>query len=114
MDAAKDMANRRKYRREVDKLDDAIAARWKTINEWLASGKLPATTDDDQLPAGSLTLQDVNAYRTYISRGIAEPDKITEEKRATMQERITALIAGGQKFDDTTVEKLMALGFTTE
>jgi hypothetical protein len=31
-----------------------------------------------------------------------------------MQERITALLAGGQKFDEVTIAKLVALGFVIE
>lgn len=113
MAVAKTKSERKKFRKQIAKLDDAIADRWALIDEWVASGK-PATTTDDQLPAGSLTPQEVNAFRTYISRGLAEPDNITAGKRATIQERVTALLADGQKFDDETIAKLTALGFTTE
>jgi hypothetical protein len=111
MAVAKTKAERRTLRKQIAKLDDAIAAHWQTIDEWLATGKLPATTD--KLPTEQLTPQDVNAYRTYISRGIAESDKITDKKREIMQERISALLAGGQKFDEETIAKLTALGFST-
>jgi hypothetical protein len=110
MAVAKTRAERKKFRKQIAKLDDAIAAHWKIIDDWVASGADVQAKNLSPL----LSPQDINAYRTYISRGIAEPDKITEEKRATMQERITALLASGQKFDDTTVEKLIALGFTLE
>lgn len=110
MAAAKTKNERKKFRKEIAKLDDAIAKHWAIIDEWVASGTLPAATD--KLPTEQLTPQDVNAYRTYISRGIADPEKLTDEKRVTMQERISALIAGGQKFDEETMAKLTALGFT--
>jgi hypothetical protein len=112
MAVAKTKAERKKLRKEIAKLDDAITKHWALIDEWIASGTgkksfAPAAT-------GSLTPQDVNAYRTYISRGLAEPDKLTDDKRATMQERITALLADGQKFDEETLPKLTALGFSLE
>jgi hypothetical protein len=112
MAVAKTKAERKKLRKEIAKLDDAIAKHWALIDEWVASGKLP--TADCPLPTVPLTPQEVNTYRTYISRGLAEPDNITAEKRATMQERITALLADGQKFDDETIAKITALGFTLE
>ena len=112
MAVAKTKNERKKLRREIAKLDDAIEKHWAIIDEWVATGKLPAASDKQ--PTESLTPQDVNAYRTYISRGIAEPDKLTEGKRLILQERITALIAGGQKFDEETIVKLSALGFKIE
>jgi hypothetical protein len=132
MAVAKTKHERKKYRKQIEKLDDAIAAHWALIDQWLdAGGQLPAAegqlpTADSQLPtaegqlptatatATALTPQEVNAYRTYISRGLAEPDKITAGKRETIQERITALLTGGQKFDDETVAKLTALEFSFE
>jgi hypothetical protein len=114
MAVAKTKNERKKLRREIAKLDDAIEKHWALIDEWLATGKLPTATANCQLPTGSLTPQEVNTYRTYISRGLAEPDKLTDEKRATMQERILSLIADGQKFDDETITKLTALGFEIE
>ena len=115
MAVAKTKNERKKLRKEIAKLDDAIEKHWALIDEWLATGKLSATANG-LLPTatGSLTPQEVNAYRTYISRGLAEPDKLTDEKRTTMQERISSLIADGQKFDDETIAKLVALGFEIE
>jgi hypothetical protein len=92
----------------------SIIAQWAVIDEWVASGKLLADIVRAKNLSPLLTPQDVNAYRTYISRGIAEPDKLTEDKRATMQERIAALLADGQKFDEETMAKLTALGFKLE
>jgi hypothetical protein len=116
MAAAKNRTDRRKFGRQVRELDDAIAARWATIDAWVAGGQLPTATD--KLPAATpddrLTAQEVNAYRTYISRGVADPDKLSDDKRAIMQERIAALLADGQKFDDETIAKLSALGFSLE
>ena len=116
MAVAKTKNERKKLRKEIAKLDDAIEKHWALIDEWVATGKLPdaTATADGLLPAGSLTPQEVNAYRTYISRYIAEPDKLTAGKRATMQERILSLISDGQKFDDETMAKLTALGFEIE
>jgi hypothetical protein len=112
MAVAKTKNERKKLRKQIAKLDDAITAHWAIIDEWVASGKLPA--ESDKQPTGALTPQDVNAYRTYISRGVADPDKLTAGKREIIQERIAALIAGGQKFDNETIAKLTALGFKIE
>lgn len=116
MAVAKTKNERKKLRKEIAKLDDAIEKHWALIDEWVATGRTgapvcaPPTTANGQ----PLTPQEVNAYRTYISRGLAEPGKLTDEKRTTMQERIFALIADGQKFDDETMSKLTALGFEIE
>jgi hypothetical protein len=112
MAVAKTKNERKKFRKEITHLDDAIAKHWTLIDEWLATGKLPE--EPGKQPAGTLTPQEVNTFRTYISRGLAEPGSITAGKRATIQERVTALLAGGQKFDEETITKLTALGFTVE
>jgi hypothetical protein len=116
MKVAKTKNERKKYRKLIAKLDDAIAAHWALIDQWVATGTAPAPATGTATGTANspLSPQEVNTFRTYLSRGLAEPDKITAGKRDTMQERLSALLADGQKFDDDTVVKLTELGFKME
>ena len=116
MAEAKNKAARKKWRKEVEKLDDAITTRWTAIDAWVKN----QTSDNDDEDIENITLsedekltpQQVNAFRTYISRGIAEPDKLNDVKREVMQERIDLMVKNEQNFDDETISKLKELGFT--
>jgi hypothetical protein len=108
-------AKLQKLRKKLADFDDEITKGWKAINQWATTNVLPDNidTDNDETVINEdskLTPQQVNAFRTYISRAIAEPDKI-EAKRDKIQLRITAMLLGGQYFDDSTIETLTNLGF---
>ncbi|MDR1554218.1 MAG: hypothetical protein LBS69_12290 [Prevotellaceae bacterium] len=114
LEQEKHQRQRKKLRRQIAELDDKIAKNWEAIDHWAVTQELPGDENITPGGAGKLTPQQVNSYRTYISRTIANPDKIDDKKHATAQERITALISDGQAFDEITVEKLNALGFNTQ
>ncbi|MDR1984089.1 MAG: hypothetical protein LBQ28_04630 [Prevotellaceae bacterium] len=117
MKAVKGKTKRQKLRKQIAELDDAIAKNWDIIDKWVAEGK---ASEDDNIDItlegenADLTPQQVNAIRTYISRSLAEPEKIDDKKREKIQERINAMLANQQNFDDETIAKLKELGFTTE
>ncbi|MDR2065433.1 MAG: hypothetical protein LBP85_06985 [Prevotellaceae bacterium] len=119
MKAEKNKNQRKKLRMQIAEQDDIISKNWEIIDEWVLTQSLPpdSENDDDNTAgdgSGRLTPQQVNTFRTYISRTVAEPDKIDDSKRSKTQERITALLNDGQSFDEETTEKLKSLGFNTE
>jgi hypothetical protein len=115
MSVAKSKNARKKLRKQIAELDDKITANWEAINNWVLTQKLPDNDENNTSGGDSkLTPQQVNTYRTYISRALAESDKIDDAKRATVQERITAMLNNSQSFDGETIEKLKSLGFNTE
>jgi hypothetical protein len=117
MKVAKTKNARKKLRIQIAKLDDDITNNWEAIDNWVKTAVLPENNDNEDTGItldenGKLTPQQVNTFRTYISRAIAEPDKIDEKKREVLQARITAMLNDGQSFDEETVEKLKAHEFT--
>jgi len=117
MAASKNKDERKALRGQIDALDDAIAARWATIDHWVATGELPkdAGSDDAAAANGNLSPQQINAYRTYISRyTTTDVAKLNDVKRKELQKRIYLMLAAGQNFDEATITKLHELGFNTE
>ena len=111
----------KKLRTQIVELDEKIAERWEKLDQWHQTNELPDDLGDEEINKdivigedGKLTPKQVNAIRTYISRAMAEPDKIDDEKRVKIQQRITAMITDGQSFDEQTIKKLNELNFTTE
>ncbi|MDR2127348.1 MAG: hypothetical protein LBP63_11045 [Prevotellaceae bacterium] len=115
MIASKSTQERSEFYLMLREFDDIISKNWAIIDNWYINSELPnSPTNEDAGGGCSLTPQQVNAFRTYISRSVAEPDKIDDERRKTIQQRITAMIDNNQSFDEQTIEKLKTLGFNTE
>jgi hypothetical protein len=112
---AKNKNQRKKLRRQIAELDDKIASNWEVIDNCVLNQKLPDDNENITLgDDGKLIPRQVNTFRTYISRALAEPDNMDGDKRAKVQERITAMLNDGQSFDEETIEKLKSLGFNTQ
>ncbi|MDR0754184.1 MAG: hypothetical protein LBF04_02225 [Prevotellaceae bacterium] len=105
---------RKKLRTQITQFDDKISANWGKIDAWAKTQILPDDNSNENIITDKLTPQQVNAFRTYISRYIAEPDKLDDKKHKKLQQRITAMINDNQSFDYETIEKLKSLGFNTE
>lgn len=55
----------------------------------------------------------VQSYRSYISKALNEP-KLSDNKFVELQHRVTAMVECGIPMKPDTIEKLKALGITTE
>lgn len=55
----------------------------------------------------------VQSYRSYISKALNEP-KVSDNKFVELQHRVTAMVECGIPMKPDTIEKLKALGITTE
>ena len=112
---ARSKIQRKKLRKQIAELDDEITTNWEKIDNWVLNQKLPVDEENNTLGGdGKLTPQQVNTFRTYISRALAEPDNLDDAKRATVQKRITAMLNNSQSLYGETIKKLKSLGFNTE
>jgi len=84
MKIARRDSDRAKLRKQLVTLDDRVSANWKTIDAYIETGILP----EDVTNSPELYKQ-INAARSYISRGI----KTIATKKGEQREKLVAELA---------------------
>lgn len=116
MKQAKTDAERAELRKAVAAYDDAIAARWALIDNWVTTGETSAPVTSLKQDNKGLDAKTVGAYRSAISRcitalsvGKIPADKVDDVKR-NLNEKVQALLDNQHNLAPETLEKLKTLG----
>ena len=102
---------RAKWRAEVLRLDEEIDGLWALIDaeiERFENEKEGEEKKSDEKPGF-----DVSTYRSYISKALRKKS-LTDAQRVELQHRVEALLKAGAEFKPETLEKLKAIGVSTE
>ena len=112
MKLAVTVEDRKAAREEIVKLDDLISDGWKGLDAFIKSG--------DKVPAKAKAVtalemsKEINACRSYISRGINDLEKLDEKKKgkriAEMKVRIEKLVSYDAPVTGETRSELIRLG----
>lgn len=117
MKLAKKDGDRAKLRKELVALDDLVSANWKTIDRYLETGELPETPKGPERLEGD-SYKQINAARSYVSRGLNGLDKKTGKKRdetiAEIRKRFDFLVANKAEVKKETLEALQKIGIANE
>jgi len=118
MKAAKKDGERAKLRKELITLDDRVSANWKVIELYLENGTLPEVKKEKAQDPGTEMYKQINAARSYVSRGLNGLDKKTGTKRdetiAEIKKRFDFLVTNKAEVKKETLEALQKLGITNE
>jgi len=110
MKLAKKDGERAEIRKELVSLDDLVSANWKLIDFFLETGKIPESAPDKDPES----YKEINAARSYLSRGIKGIEKLTGEKHekmiAELKLRYAFLIEAKADVKPATLEALQKLG----
>jgi hypothetical protein len=117
MKLAKTDKTRAELRKKLVDLDDRVSANWKVIDHYLETGELPKAPDAKSGKETELFKQ-INAARSYVSRGLNGLDKKKEKQRvkaiAEIKNRFEFLVANKAEVSKKTLEALKKLGITHE
>ncbi|MBL7971287.1 MAG: hypothetical protein JNL03_07185 [Prolixibacteraceae bacterium] len=109
---------RAKLRKELIALDDRVSANWKVIDAFIENGTLPEVKETKAADPGTEMYKQINAARSYVSRGLNGLDKKTGKKRdetiAEIKNRFDFLVANKAEVKKETLEALQKLGITNE
>lgn len=118
MKLAKKDDERAKLREELISLDDRVTANWKAIDAFLENGTLPEVKETKAAAPGTEMYKQINAARSYVSRGLNGLHKKTGKKRdetiAEIKKRFDFLVANKAEVKKETFEALQKLGITNE
>lgn len=114
MKLAKKDGERAKLRKELVSLDDLVSSNWKAIDLFLETGELPKVKEVKSDDPGTELYKQINAARSYVSRGINSIEKLTGEKReksiGEMKARYAFLQEAKADVKPATLEALQKLG----
>lgn len=118
MKLAKKDVERAKLRKELITLDDRVSENWKVIDAFIENGTLPEVKELKAADPGTEMYKQINAARSYVSRGLNGLDKKTGKKRdetiAEIKKRFDFLVANKAEVKKETLEALQKLGITNE
>lgn len=106
---------------ELLKRNDQIRENWDIYDTFVVGSNQNPPADNTK-STGSLTVQEVQKHRTYLSRAVKEvPDKIAkgkiesaEQQKQQAQERFLILIKDGQNIDPEMIENLKSIGIAVD